>query len=225
MKKSRTISFVLLVIAGAMLTVGYTLQVEVEEGTSVVSKQRSAESVSPSFNSLARVDQEDYRIDNSALTAVEMEVTPVAEEVIVPVRVEVYKGMTMEELADKLDRNLKGYIAGKGYKVASECIEKGVDPYVATAIMLHETGCNAKCSNLVVYCNNVGGQKGKPGCNGGSYREFDTLDEGIDGFVNNLSKNYYKKGLDTVEKIAPKYCTGNTWAGKINWYINKIENS
>mgnify|MGYP003317340627 CR=1 FL=1 len=32
-------------------------------------------------------------------------------------------------------------------------------------------------------------------------------------------------GLNTVEKIAPKYCEGNTWAGKINWYINVIKAS
>ena len=32
-------------------------------------------------------------------------------------------------------------------------------------------------------------------------------------------------GLNTVEKIAPKYCEGNTWAGMINWYIKQIKKS
>ena len=90
---------------------------------------------------------------------------------------------------------------------------------------MHETGCGSKCSNLARNCNNVGGQKGKPGCNGGSFKKFDTLDEGITGFIDNLSRNYYGIGLDTVEKIAPKYCEGNTWAGKINYFVEKIRNS
>ena len=42
------------------------------------------------------------------------------------------------------------------------------DSYVAVAIMLHETGCKSNCSSLVRNCNNVGGQKGSPGCNGGA---------------------------------------------------------
>mgnify|MGYP003299153745 CR=1 FL=1 len=49
------------------------------------------------------------------------------------------------------------YIAGKGMLLASQCIEKGVDPYVAVAIMLHETGCKWTCSKLARNYNNVGG--------------------------------------------------------------------
>ncbi len=148
---------------------------------------------------------------------VEMEVLPSSIE-----RVEVYEGMTIEELAAKLDKSLKNEISGKGYIIATTCLEMGVDPYVATAIMLHETGCNAKCSNLVKKCNNVGGQKASPRCGGTSYKYYETLDDGIIGTISNLSRNYYAIGLDTVEKIAPKYCEGNTWAGKINSYIKNI---
>ena len=148
---------------------------------------------------------------------VEMEVLPSSIE-----RVEVFEGMTIEELSAKLDRSLKNEIAGKGYVIATNCLEMGVDPYVATAIILHETGCNAKCSNLVKLCNNVGGQKGKPRCGNTSFRAFDSLDAGIIGMISNLSRNYYGIGLNTVELIAPKYCEGNTWAGKINSYIKSI---
>ena len=51
--------------------------------------------------------------------------------------------------------------------------------------MLHETGCKYKCSNLVVSCNNVGGQKGSPSCGGGSYKYYATLDDGIVGHIEN----------------------------------------
>ena len=153
-----------------------------------------------------------------------MEIAPAS--VIIPPRIEVYEGMTIDELAAKLNRNLgNGYIAGKGYLIASQCIEKGVDPYVAVAIMLHETGCKYNCSTLVRTCNNVGGQKGSPGCNGGSYRAFATLDDGIIGFINNLQRNYYAKGLNTIEKIAPKYAASSAWPAKIRGYVNQIRAS
>lgn len=157
----------------------------------------------------------------STLSEVEMETAPAS--VVIPPRVEVYEQMTMEELAAKLDRNLgNGYIAGKGYLIASRCIEKGVDPYIAVAIMLHETGCKYNCSSLVRSCNNVGGQKGAPGCNGGSYKAYQTLDEGIVGFIDNLYKNYYSKGLTTIETIAPKYAQSSAWPTKIRNYVNQI---
>lgn len=151
------------------------------------------------------------------LKEVEMEVVPSSIE-----RIEVYEGMTIEELSAQLDKSLKGYISGKGNLIATYSLETGVDPFVATAIMLHETGCNSKCSVLTTQCNNVGGQKGYPRCGNGSFKRYDTLDDGIRGVIGNLSRNYYGIGLNTVELIAPKYAEGNTWAGKINYYINKI---
>lgn len=156
--------------------------------------------------------------------AIDMEVAPAS--VIIPPRIEVYEGMTIDELAEKLNRNLgSGYIAGKGYLIASQCIEKGIDPYVAVAIMLHETGCSYNCSNLVRSCNNVGGQKGSPGCNGGSYKAYATLDDGIIGFINNLQKNYYSQGLTTIDSIARKYAASSAWPAKIKSYVEKIRAS
>ncbi len=133
----------------------------------------------------------------------------------------VYAGMTLQELGDKLDRSLNDTIAGKGYLIASYALEKKVDPYIATAIMLLETGCTWHCSNLVTKCNNVGGQVGS-GC--GSYRSFPTLEAGIKGFIDNLSKNYFAKGLDTPEEINKKYATDKSWYKKVNSYIKKIKN-
>ena len=152
--------------------------------------------------------------------AVEMEVVPSSID-----RIEVYEGRTIEELAALLDRSLKGALAGKGMLIGSYCLETGVDPVVATAIMLHETGCNSKCSVLTTQCNNVGGQKGYPRCGNGSFKRYDTLDDGIKGVINNLSWNYYGIGLNTIDAIAPKYAEGNTWAGKIHYYVNKIRTS
>lgn len=181
------------------------------ESTNIIVKQMSNKTSDDTVSTLV-----------STLSEVEMEAAPVS--IVIPPRVEVYDGMTMEELAAKLDRNLgNGYISGKGYLIASQCIEKGVDPYVAVSIMLHETGCKSNCSNLVRTCNNVGGQKGAPGCNGGAYKAFATLDEGIIGFIDNLYRNYYSKGLTTIDSIAPKYAESSAWPAKIYSYVNQIK--
>lgn len=173
------------------------------------------------------VEEVFYEEETAPLEEVEMETVPAS--VVVPPeppRVEVYDGLTFEELTDKLNRNLgSDIVAGYGDVIASECLEKGVDPYITVAIILHETGCGSNCSNLARYCYNFGGQKGSPGCNGGSFKQFDTIEDGLKGLVGNLSKNYFALGLTTPETIGPKYCEGDEWAGHITWFVNKIRNS
>lgn len=136
----------------------------------------------------------------------------------------VYDGMTLEELAAKLDRFLASDLAGKGYLYASHSLEIGIDPYLAVAISMHETGCAWGCSRLVKECNNVGGQKGSPSCNGGSYKAYATLDEGIIGFLDNIYYNYYRFGLTTAEAMNPKYAADTNWSKNVNKYIEKIRN-
>lgn len=133
----------------------------------------------------------------------------------------VYDNMTLEELSNKLERSLNDDLKGKGQLIASYSIEKGVDPYLATAIMLQETGCTWKCSTIVKKCNNVGGQKGK-GC--GSYSSYPTLDKGITSFIDSLSKNYISKGITTTKEINKRYAADKTWHEKIDAYILKIKN-
>lgn len=146
---------------------------------------------------------------------------PVANEVVPAI---VYDGMTMEELSEKLDRSLKSTLSGYGSTFANFSIQYGVDPYIALAITLLETGCyHGVCSTLTSQCNNVGGMKGSPGCGGGAYQRFSTLDAGIEAFIQNLSKNYYQVGLTTVEQIGKKYAESKTWSTKVNDYILKIK--
>lgn len=138
-------------------------------------------------------------------------------------RVEVYNGMTLDEVANQINKSLKAEISGKGMVIAKKSIELGVDPFLATAIILHETGCGqGKCSKIARECYNFGGQKG-PGC--GAYRRYSSIDEGLEGMITNLYNNFYSKGLTTVESIGPRYAESGTWVSKINWYINKIKNA
>lgn len=135
----------------------------------------------------------------------------------------VYDGLTLEELSAKLNRSLNSTISGYGNLFATKSIELGLDPYLAVAIVLHETGCSWGCSELVNQCYNVGGQKGAPGCWGGSYRAFNSMEEGINAYLENLYYNYYAIGLTTPETINPKYAESTAWASRVNAYIEKIK--
>ncbi len=132
----------------------------------------------------------------------------------------VFDGLTMNELINKLDRNLYNELYGKGYLYATYSLEKNVDPYLAVAISLEETGCKWNCSNLVKYCNNVGGMIGS-GCNG--YSSWSSLDDGIRAFIDNISNNYVAYGLKTAYEMNAKYAENSMWASHVNNYINIIK--
>lgn len=134
----------------------------------------------------------------------------------------VYEDMTLEELTKMLNKSLNSTISNKGKLIASYSLKVGVDPVLATAIILQETGCKWDCSYLVKACNNVGGVKGRPGCNG-SYMRYSSLDEGIKFFIDNLYNNYYKYGLDTAVKMNSKYAESTSWSTNVNNYIKQIK--
>lgn len=230
MKKSIVVSGILSIIAIVMITIAMTLQInkdygKIDTSTIVALNQVDIKSMA-SANRVIETPREEVVVEEK-IEEVPMEVASqaVEPEPPAPARIEVYDSMTIEELSEKLDRNLASTIAGKGNLIATHALELGVDPYIATAIMLHETGCNWKCSNLVVSCNNVGGQKGAPGCGGGSYKSYPTLDEGIIGFIDNLYNNYYAKGLNTIDSIGTRYAQSPTWISKIYSYVEKIRAS
>ena len=140
----------------------------------------------------------------------------------------VYDNLTIEELSSKLNRVMKSQLEGKGELFASYAIEMGVDPYIALAIVFQETGCYyGYCSQLVVDCNNIGGMKGGSSnkCYGGSYSKFDTIDDGIKIFIDNLSYGYFSQGLTTPELMNKKYAEDPYWASRVNNYVNIIKNS
>lgn len=136
---------------------------------------------------------------------------------------EVYNGLSLGELSDKLNRTLSSTLSGRGEQFARLSTEYGVDPYLSVAIVMLETGCKWNCSNLVNACNNVGGMKGAGGCNGGAYASFASLDEGIEAYMSNLSRNYISQGLTTPEAMESKYAASTTWAAQVRSYMNQIE--
>ena len=135
-----------------------------------------------------------------------------------------YEGESVEEIAGKLDKYLKGKLKDKGTYITEYSISVGIDPYLAASVMLLESGCYWGCSKITRECNNVAGNKGTPSCNGTSYKKLDTIEEGMNFSMDVLS-NYYKKGLNTPELINPRYAADKNWYKKVNKYIKKLKNA
>ena len=170
------------------------------------------------------------KITSTVPTTTTIKPTEVFETIVTEPKLEdkgeiVYEGLTLTELTEKLNKNLKSTLTNTGHYFAEYYVKTGLDPYLAVAIVLQETGCKWTCSKLVRNCNNIGGRKGSPKCNGGSYRKYDTLEEGINGYLDMLYNNYYSQGLTTPELINPKYATSTTWSQNVNKYIENIKAS
>lgn len=135
----------------------------------------------------------------------------------------IYDGLTITELTNKLNKSLNSYLKDTGYYFAKYTKNTGIDPYLAVSIVLLETGCKWKCSSLTTSCNNIGGLKGGTSCNGSSYSKYDTLEEGINGYLDIIYNNYYLKGMKTAEQMANKYATSSKWAYKVNKYIEEVK--
>lgn len=151
---------------------------------------------------------------NNQQEIVEEEIEEVKEEPIL------YEGKTIDEVSSLLNAHLGSTLTDKGYLIANYSIQKGVDPYLATAIILQETGCKWECSYLVKACNNVGGQKGE-GC--GGYSFFESLDTGIIAFIDNIYNNYVTYGLLTADQMNPKYAEDPYWSNNVNKYIEILK--
>lgn len=97
-------------------------------------------------------------------------------------------------------------------KIKIACNIYGADYDITLAIGRYETGWWKSYACTVK--NNPGGM---------SRNEvpiyYDTIDEGIDAWVQNLANNYFAIGLDTPEKIAEKYCPNNSEYAK---YLRKM---
>lgn len=209
------------VICNATASERIVLQDDVQTETLVVYNDKEKASM-PKVVEIKEAEpqaQQDTQEENVEEEQVE---EPVIEEASAPVDPIVFEGMTLDELAAKLDRSLISTLSGTGYLFASRSVELGIDPYLAVSIVLHETGCTWQCSTLVTQCNNVGGMKGSPGCGGGSYKAFATLEEGINSYMDNLYNNYYAYGLTTPELMNPKYAASTSWASQVRGYMDQL---
>lgn len=219
MKRKKLICGLTLCASVLMLATGIMIQNEdtYKSLNRVNTREFAMENMSASIAN-ANKQREENKEEVKNTNEINMEVAPAGI-----LREEVYEGMTLDEVANQLNKSLKNEIAGKGMVIASKSIELGVDPFIATAIIMHETGCGQNsCSHIARTCYNFGGQKGS-GC--GAYQRYGSIDEGLEGMISNLYRNYYAKGLTTIETIGPRYAESGEWIGKINWYVGRLKSA
>lgn len=201
--KAKQLSGILMMVSVMMISTGIFLQ----DGTNKNLELSKLDAKSVATN-ISKANTKDLSLEE-----VNLETAPASV-----LRIEVYQGMTMDELSAKLNKSLGGILAGHGNTIAEHSLKVGADPYVVTAIMMHETGNGT--SRIANGCYNFGGQKGY-GC--GAYKRYNSVDEGLTGMIDNLYNNYYAHGLTTVEAIGSRYAESNTWPSMINWYIGQIK--
>ena len=136
----------------------------------------------------------------------------------------------VEEIVDKC---MMDYTSCKIKEVA---IREGINDWkIPVAIARHECGYkdNQYLSNAFKNKNNVGGMMYYDTTTNSSYlMSFDTIDAGVEAFVSNLKRNYFNLGLDTIEKIQPKYAPANAqndpyglnefWVSGVRAFYNDI---
>ena len=136
----------------------------------------------------------------------------------------------VEEVVDKC---MMDYTSCKIKEVATR---EGISDWkIPVAIARHECGYkdNQYLSNAFKNKNNVGGMMYYDTTTNSSYlMSFDTIDAGVEAFVSNLKRNYFNLGLDTIEKIQPKYAPVNAqndpyglnefWVSGVKAFYNDI---
>ena len=119
---------------------------------------------------------------------------------------EVLEVEDVNKVEEVVDKCMMDYTSCKIKEVA---IREGINDWkIPVAIARHECGYkdNQYLSNAFKNKNNVGGMMYYDTTTKSSYlMSFDTIDAGVEAFVSNLKRNYFNLGLDTIEKIQPKY--------------------
>lgn len=217
MKKTKPLRIIL-----ALITINLLISIH------LFSKNKTLETkkINPTEGKVVvKTKEETKKVENTKVEIKEEEIYVEKEEIVLEEPKEnpiVFDGMTIEQLSEKLNKSLYSTLSGYGSTFARLSLQYNMDPYLVVAISLQETGCKWGCSYLVKNCNNIGGMKGEPSC-GGSYRSFETLELGIQKYIENLYYNYYMVGLTTPETMNSKYAESTTWAEYVNEYIEEIK--
>ena len=135
-----------------------------------------------------------------------------------------YNGESVEVIGKKIDKYCsKTLLDGYGEYVAKTAINKGVNPYLISGIILESSNCKVECSVIFKECNNVSGIKGNPGCFGGSYKSYGRIEDSISDLVNTISHDFYTPEMQTPYKMYKDYGKTSSWALKVNNYMDAVK--
>ena len=135
-----------------------------------------------------------------------------------------YNGESIEQITTRLERVFKKTeLEGYGDYIANTSLKKSVNPYLIGGIILESTKCKMDCSVIFKQCNNVSGTKGAPGCFGGSYKEYNNINDSIYDLVNAVSKKFYTPEMQVPNKMYTEYGKNVVWAFKVNKYMEEFK--
>ena len=135
-----------------------------------------------------------------------------------------YDGEEVDTIASKLEKNfVKTALEGYGKFIASNSIKKGVNPYLIGGIILESTSCKNECTIIFKYCNNVASIKGEPGCFGGSYKVYNTVNDGILDLINIIKDSYSDKDMQNPNKMYKSFGKNATWAFKVSNIMEEMK--
>ena len=135
-----------------------------------------------------------------------------------------FNGESIEDIGKKIDNIFrKTDLDGFGNYVAKSSVTHGVNPYLVGGIILANTNCKSECSVLFKQCHNVFEKKGSPGCFGGTYKEYNDVNEGIDDLVLDISQKYEDIETQAPYKVYKSFGKNETWAYKVNKYMDMLK--
>ena len=135
-----------------------------------------------------------------------------------------YNGESIEEIGKKMERMFsKTLLEGLGEHVSRTSIKESVNPYLVGGIILENTNCKIDCSILLKHCNNLSGLMGEPGCFGGSYTKYNTMEDSVSDLVRYISKSYPNLEMQQPYKMFKSYGKNETWAFKVNKYMEELK--
>ena len=135
-----------------------------------------------------------------------------------------FNGESIETVGKKIERLLKKTdLEGMGEYISRTAIRKSVNPYLIGGIILESTNCKRDCSIILKQCNNVSGMKGDPGCFGGTYKKYNSIEDGISDLVNDVSRRFETSESQVPNKMFKSYGKNATWAFKVGNFMEDLK--
>ena len=135
-----------------------------------------------------------------------------------------FDGESIEVIGKKINRLFKKTpLEDYGEEIASISISKSVNPYLIGGIILESTNCKTDCTVLLKQCNNVASFKGEPGCFGGTYKKYNSVNDSIRELVNKISNDFISVDTQAPYKMYKKYGKNETWAFKVSKYMEELK--
>jgi len=134
-----------------------------------------------------------------------------------------YNGEDISIVANKIEKYFdKTDLSGYGKFIAEKSVKKEVNPYLVSGIILESTLCKNECTLIFKECNNVSGLKGEPGCFGGSYKKYKSINDGILDLIDTISEKYSDKEMQNPNKMYKSYGKNAVWAFKVSKFMEEL---